>query len=432
MSGLFSKPPTPDYSQMAAASQQSAQIAGNLGQQQIDLAKSQFDQNMQLVTPIVQAQTALMQQQLAQGQDYYDYSKTFRPMEQDMLGVAKNWADQLKGDEQVRKGITDAMTGAADELKGRAAAFDEASARDLALFTGGNKGITDLYSSDIEQEVGAAVGDVRAGQSQAQADAIRQALRFGINVDGATAATALAQGSQQAAAANMTRRAATDRYRQLLGEGIGMRQSLFGTSQAATADALDRGVGAMRSGRDMRIQDEAIKWGRAMDVTGLGRGMVGASQGAYGLAVNAGNSAVSNQMQPGNSLLQGINMGTNTIMGGRQLLQNGLGGVLNAQTSVYNNSGSDLAGLGALAGGAAKLYSSGAFGSSRAYKRRVRRIGRHPGGFGVYSFEYREPYAAKWGRGRQVGVMADEVAAVMPAAVGVDADGHTVVNYSML
>lgn len=429
MSGLFSKPPTPDYSQMAAASERSAELAAGLGQQQIDLAKSQFDQNMQLVTPIVQAQAALMQQQLEQGQDYYDYSKSFRPLEQDMLGVAKNWADQLKGDEEVRKGITGAMTAAAGELKGRAAAFDEASARDLALFTGSDKGITDLYGDDIEREVGQAVGDARVGQSRAQADAIRQALRFGINVDGATAATALAQGSQQAAAANMTRRAATDRYRQLLGEGIGMRQSLFGTSQAATADALDRGVGALRSDRDMRIQDEAIKWGRAMDVTGLGRGMVGASQGAYGLAVSSGNSAVANQMQPGNSLLQGINMGTNTIMGGRQLLQNGLGNVLNAQTSVYNNSGSGLSDLAGLVGTGVGAYAKI---SSRAYKRRIERIGTHPRGIGVYSFEYREPYAAKWGRGRQVGVMADEVLAVLPEAVSTTADGLTVVDYSML
>ena len=50
----------------------------------------------------------------------------------------------------------------------------------------------------------------------------------------------------------------------------------------------------------------------------------------------------------------------------------------------------------------------------------------------IDDFEYREEYQAKWGEGRHRGVMADEVQKVLPAAVKVDADGHTVVDYAML
>ena len=56
----------------------------------------------------------------------------------------------------------------------------------------------------------------------------------------------------------------------------------------------------------------------------------------------------------------------------------------------------------------------------------------HPAGFGVYLYEYREPYREKWGSFQQVGVLADEVAGVIPGALVLDADGHTVVDYNFL
>lgn len=80
------------------------------------------------------------------------------------------------------------------------------------------------------------------------------------------------------------------------------------------------------------------------------------------------------------------------------------------------------------AGGWGGLFSMG--GSDPSYKTDVVRIGTHPKlGIGVYVWTYLPEYAKKWGSGRVVGVMAPELEKVLPEAVGVDADGHTVVDY---
>lgn len=80
------------------------------------------------------------------------------------------------------------------------------------------------------------------------------------------------------------------------------------------------------------------------------------------------------------------------------------------------------------AGGWGGLFSMG---SDPSYKVDVTRIGTHEKlGIGIYSWTYLPEYAQKWGYGRIVGVMADELAEVLPEAVSKDADGHTVVDYS--
>lgn len=68
------------------------------------------------------------------------------------------------------------------------------------------------------------------------------------------------------------------------------------------------------------------------------KGMAGASQGAYGLSVSAGNSAVGNQNATSGQYLSGMNAGTGTIMQGQQMQLQGLGQVLGAQTSAYGTS----------------------------------------------------------------------------------------------
>ena len=70
--------------------------------------------------------------------------------------------------------------------------------------------------------------------------------------------------------------------------------------------------------------------------------------------------------------------------------------------------------------------------SDPACKQQVERIGVHPLGIGLYLFHYRPEYRDRFGHGRQFGVMADEVEAVLPAAVSRDADGLRRVDYAML
>lgn len=70
--------------------------------------------------------------------------------------------------------------------------------------------------------------------------------------------------------------------------------------------------------------------------------------------------------------------------------------------------------------------------SDRRLKEHVVRIGTHPLGIGLYLFDFMQPFRARWGSGRQFGVMADEVKSVLPAAVSIDSSGYKVVNYAML
>lgn len=69
--------------------------------------------------------------------------------------------------------------------------------------------------------------------------------------------------------------------------------------------------------------------------------------------------------------------------------------------------------------------------SDPAFKQNVVRVGDHPAGFGIYLFDYK-PEFARFGTGRQFGVMADEVEQIVPDAVSVDSDGYRRVDYAML
>ena len=70
--------------------------------------------------------------------------------------------------------------------------------------------------------------------------------------------------------------------------------------------------------------------------------------------------------------------------------------------------------------------------SDRTVKENIVRIARHPLGIGLYLFDYRLKNRERYGYGRQFGVMADEIEAVMPAAVSVGPRGHKQVDYAML
>jgi|SRR5271165_3472359 len=70
--------------------------------------------------------------------------------------------------------------------------------------------------------------------------------------------------------------------------------------------------------------------------------------------------------------------------------------------------------------------------SDRRCKQRIVRAGVHPFGIGLYLFDYKPEFHAACGRGRQFGVMADEVESILPQAVSVHPDGYKRVNYALL
>ena len=82
----------PDYTPLANASDAAAEKMAKLGQNQLDFAKLQYDQNNPMMQEIAKKQGLAMDQQLAQGKDYYDYNKsTFRPVEKQMVADAQSF-----------------------------------------------------------------------------------------------------------------------------------------------------------------------------------------------------------------------------------------------------------------------------------------------------------------------------------------------------
>jgi hypothetical protein len=100
-----------------------------------------------------------------------------------------------------------------------------------------------------------------------------------------------------------------------------------------------------------RQQAEQLGFARRMDVTGLGRGLAGASTAAYQGATGAGSAGLGSAMAPGGQYMQGLGQAGQTY-----------GGILGSQTSAYNTAQSKAdpfasiigMGVGAWAGGGFK------------------------------------------------------------------------------
>lgn len=448
----------PDYTPMAQASAESAKLGAELGGKQLDEAKRQYDANMTVAKPIIDAQAALTQQQIAQGNEYAAYAKQSRPAEQAMMAQAfgvtgadtakynelraaaaakgqQTWQAQqsqnvsgidaqiaqlqAKQDAEYAKvqqsqATAQTMQAAREQAAREQAAtargrmnewgvyenngqpaepapaaapdnlykavdysaqlkalqdsklaatgqkFDpstvdqtEADAYSQQAMMSGLQGIeardaaergniqalteaddATMYErgkGDIEYGVGNAIADTRTGYSSAINQAIRQGLRYGYSpsrLASMASGTALGNASQQASAANAARTQGITNYRGKMLAGA-------------------------NTGRSMGQQDKAIQWGKQLDAIGLSKGMVGASQGAYSLANQAGNSAVANQTGTGNAYMSAMGQGIGTQMQGQQMKQQGLSSVLNNQSANFSpqqdNTGAALGAVGGIA-----------------------------------------------------------------------------------
>ena len=356
----------PDYTPVANASKEAAEVMAQLGREQIEEARRQYNTNLQVVQPVVEAQLELMRQGIQQGNDYYEYGKSFRPLEQQMLNEASQGATAVNAAERnamTQQALTDAQT-----LLDRTAAYEQRARADIDLATGGNAGIVDRFGADIENDVAMAIADARVGQTQALNTALRQSMRYGMSVPTNAQALSNQNAAVLAATANNTRNASINNYRNLVAQGVGLNRDAFATGQAATMDAMSMANQARVASRNMRIQDESMDWARKLDVAGMARGMPGASHGAYSVANQSGNSAVQNQMAPGNSYLSAVQGGIGAIGQGQQMHIGGMSNVLNAQTSfanslnaAMNRGDGGMAGLGSVMGGVAQMYSAGIF-----------------------------------------------------------------------
>jgi hypothetical protein len=295
----------PDYTPLAASSVEAAKVGAELGREQMAEAKRQYDQNYAAAQPVIASQIRTQEQTAAQGQDYFDY---------------------MKANQRPVEGALNTQSMRPDT--------SAASAAEMGLMTGGDAAIQSdaRYGADISAKAGQAGVDQMSGYTRALNVAARQGMRYGFD-PAKLAAQAASQAGQQssaiAAATNQARQGATDQARGLIGQG-----------------------------RNLRLQDENLGWGRRMDVAGLYRGLTGASTGAYQTGINAGNSAMANQMAPGQGLMTGMAQGAGMQQTGMGQQIQGQTGVLGAQTSYANsqNSGGGLGAVLGVVGTGARVY----------------------------------------------------------------------------
>jgi hypothetical protein len=107
--GKKSNPAPPDYTPVANASKEAAQIMAGLGREQLDFAREQYDRSAPLLQSIANQQIAAQNQQMQQAQDYYDYQQsTFRPLEQQIVADAANFNTEAYRQEMASKAAADA------------------------------------------------------------------------------------------------------------------------------------------------------------------------------------------------------------------------------------------------------------------------------------------------------------------------------------
>ena len=230
------------------------------------------------------------------------------------------------------------------------------------------------------------------------------------------------QAAADAARAFDTTRGMTSRGLARMGVTPGSGASLAQMNQNALAGASMR-AGAMTGSR---LQSEGEGMNRLYNAAALGRGLPGQTLGAYGSSVGAGSAGIQTAMAPGTQYMQGMGQGANTIGSGRSMLQSGLGSVLQTQGSMYaagmNQSDPFMDAVGTGIGAYA------AFKSDRRLKQDIELVGRDERTMlPLYEFAYKSDPSRRF-----LGVMADEVEAYMPEAVGEGEDGYKFVNYAML
>jgi len=108
MGGKGSSPPPPDYSQLANASKESAAIMADLGYQQLDEARRQYERTLPLIEQVTESQIATMDETQQQGRDYYDYlSETYRPLEKELVSDAQEFDTQAEFERRAGQAAAD-------------------------------------------------------------------------------------------------------------------------------------------------------------------------------------------------------------------------------------------------------------------------------------------------------------------------------------
>jgi hypothetical protein len=215
----------PNYAPVAAASERAAELGHELGMAQLTEARRQYDENMGVARPIVDAQTRIMDETARQGADYYDYMvANQRPVEAALNAEAM--AAGTEGQQQA----------AADR----------------------------------------AIADAQGGYTRALNQGFRQSRRYGLQPQNQAGSQMLQQAQSQAAAAYGAREKEKNLGYAKKMDVAGLYRGLSGASTGAYATALNSGNSA---NQNQMAPGNALLGGMAqgaqMQQTGTGQQLQG-------------------------------------------------------------------------------------------------------------------------------------------------------------
>ena len=100
--------PPPDYTPLANASKEAAQIQAGLGREQLAFAREQYDRSAPILEQIANQQMAAQNEQMAQARDYYNYQQdTYRPLEQGLVADAQRFNTEAYRNDLASKAAAD-------------------------------------------------------------------------------------------------------------------------------------------------------------------------------------------------------------------------------------------------------------------------------------------------------------------------------------
>jgi hypothetical protein len=470
--------PAPDYGPMAAASAEAARLGKELGDATLAENKRQYELNMATLKPVIDE--SIRSQQIAnqQGvQNYNTFQAEGRPVQQSMMydamGLNSNEIGQyntLRAQEtaaartameanmaKLRETLGNInVASLSDAEKSEMASLltpqyqtNKQTINQLGMYNAGESG-TQWTNTPVDINTQSAIPLTEAQQKRLKELVTKQS--GGVNVDLGNQLDNLYREDNSGSSSYMAQVAAASKQRQMdEAAGTAVADARAGTNQqmnqlirqglrmgwspaklaAMGGQAATMGAqGQVAAANQARNQADAKRTAKLGDVYNTYAGLGSSAPSFYNAATGAANQASGSQLGMSGQMMNGMAQGNATTMQGQNAKINGLGSILQSQTSAYNASlqsnQSDplggILGMGAQLGGAAIMKYS----DSRL-KENVSYVGQSHNGFNLYEFNY---IATPDERFR--GVMAQEVMEVMPEAVVETSDGYLAVRYDMI
>ena len=266
MGSKSSAPAAPDYSSVAAADTQAAQLQYNLGQQQFQFAQNQFNQVWPYAQQYLQSQTQAQQASLATAQQQQDfYNTTFKPLEQQFATTAANYNSPANASQNAGTAMAD-VSNTFEQQRSSALSSLESYGIDPSQT---RFGALDLSTRISQAAASAAAGTQSRLNTQATGLALQgEAINMGQGIQNNVAqaySTATNAGQSGINAANQTGNSATS--------GMSGSSALFGggtAANAASASALNLGYNNQLSSANMNMQSTSNMMSGIGSLAGMG------------------------------------------------------------------------------------------------------------------------------------------------------------------